>query len=328
MSAAGLLSARRSFTGLRPVRLRQDLADIADLIEYCFAPSLDAAGRATIREMRALSRTGPLLWLSSWLSGISLRMMRGFVWFEQGRLVGNVSVSPSRMDRSTIIANVAVHPDYRRQGIARRLMVAALEQVAQRGDAAVLQVEADNVPALALYRDLGFRVERTFTCWRRPAHTPLPDAPPDAPPIRQLACREASALYALANACRPNEWGGMGWQRPTERRFFRPPLWAAVQRVISGQSRARWVVPGDAGALDAAVIVERRVGCSTLVCDVLARRDDLVAPLLVHAIRRLGHARPLLTEHPADDTAAGDVLRSLYFRPERTLTHMIWQPPA
>ncbi|MCZ7543814.1 MAG: hypothetical protein M5R40_09870 [Anaerolineae bacterium] len=62
MSAAALATGVKR-NGLRPVNLRIDLGGIADLIEICFADQMDAQGRATVREMRALSRLGPLLWL-------------------------------------------------------------------------------------------------------------------------------------------------------------------------------------------------------------------------------------------------------------------------
>lgn len=53
------------------------------------------------------------------------------------------------------IANVAVHPDHRRRGIARTLVTAAIEQ----GSALTritLEVRASNIAAIALYESLGF----------------------------------------------------------------------------------------------------------------------------------------------------------------------------
>lgn len=52
---------------------------------------------------------------------------------------------------------IATHPDGRRQGHARRLLLSALKWARQRGARhAWLQVEADNRPALRLYGSLGF----------------------------------------------------------------------------------------------------------------------------------------------------------------------------
>lgn len=54
--------------------------------------------------------------------------------------------------------DVAVHPDFRRQGLARRVLGAAAAWAAAQGaETAWLQVSADNHPAVALYRQLGLR---------------------------------------------------------------------------------------------------------------------------------------------------------------------------
>lgn len=55
------------------------------------------------------------------------------------------------------IATLAVHPDFRRLGISRLLLVAGLKDAYQRGcRSATLEVRAGNLPAQALYRHFGF----------------------------------------------------------------------------------------------------------------------------------------------------------------------------
>jgi ribosomal-protein-alanine N-acetyltransferase len=55
------------------------------------------------------------------------------------------------------ISTLAVHPAYRRRGIARRLVVEALRQGRGRGAlSATLEVRESNYAAQELYRDLGF----------------------------------------------------------------------------------------------------------------------------------------------------------------------------
>jgi len=69
------------------------------------------------------------------------------------------------------ISNVAVHPDYRRQGIARAL-IRALEARA-RGmllSFLTLEVRESNAPARALYAECGFReVGRRKNYYEKPA---------------------------------------------------------------------------------------------------------------------------------------------------------------
>ena len=55
------------------------------------------------------------------------------------------------------ILNVAVHPSYRRRGIARRLMEEILlEARRERMRTASLEVRKGNLPAISLYHHLGF----------------------------------------------------------------------------------------------------------------------------------------------------------------------------
>jgi ribosomal protein S18 acetylase RimI-like enzyme len=331
MAATGLVSAHsKTFSGVRPVLLRHDLSAIADLIETCFAPTLDAGGRSAIQEMRFLSRAGPLVWLLGHLDPGGPLGMRGFVWIEQGRLVGNVSLSPADENKGWVISNVAVYPDYRRRGIARRLMQAALEFVAAKGTFATLQVEADNTPARALYEDLGFELERTFTRWRRNTYLPDPDRPAESLSLRRLQRNDVDALYALAQEIRPDTRGGMGWQRPTRRDAFKPARLATLRQLFTGRRVDTWVLDGQEQGLDAALIVEARMGCATALFDLLVHSEQqgqLEARLLQHTIRRLdGRFRPLVTQHPADDAFMEAALRQHHFRPERTLAHMIWHP--
>ena len=70
------------------------------------------------------------------------------------------------------------------------------------------------------------------------------------------------------------------------------------------------------------------MGCTTALFDLLvdpAYQGAREAPLIGHLIRVFaGSRQPLVTEHPADDIHAEEHLRANYFRPERTLVHMIW----
>ena len=56
------------------------------------------------------------------------------------------------------ILNLAVHPEHRRQGIARRLLAEGLAQARELGAAlAWLEVRPSNLPGRALYASLGFK---------------------------------------------------------------------------------------------------------------------------------------------------------------------------
>ena len=55
--------------------------------------------------------------------------------------------------------NIAIHPDYRKQGIATELISALIEALNERGShSLMLEVRASNEPAKSLYLKMGFDV--------------------------------------------------------------------------------------------------------------------------------------------------------------------------
>lgn len=59
-------------------------------------------------------------------------------------------------DEVTLL-DIAVHPDFQRQGFARKLLVAALRELPQRnGERCLLEVRVSNDAAITLYKSLGF----------------------------------------------------------------------------------------------------------------------------------------------------------------------------
>jgi ribosomal-protein-alanine N-acetyltransferase len=57
------------------------------------------------------------------------------------------------------ITNVAVHPEFRRRGVARALLAAMLDGARRRGVALIfLEVRPTNAEAIGLYGSLGFQV--------------------------------------------------------------------------------------------------------------------------------------------------------------------------
>ncbi|MBQ5866558.1 MAG: ribosomal protein S18-alanine N-acetyltransferase [Oscillospiraceae bacterium] len=59
----------------------------------------------------------------------------------------------------TDMMNIAIHPDYRKQGIATELISALIEALNERGShSLMLEVRASNEPAKSLYLKMGFDV--------------------------------------------------------------------------------------------------------------------------------------------------------------------------
>ena len=75
----------------------------------------------------------------------------------------------------TDMMNVAVHPDFRRQGIAEALVNGLVEHLKGMGSHCLtLEVRASNAPAIALYEKLGFsEIGRRRNYYRNPREDAL-----------------------------------------------------------------------------------------------------------------------------------------------------------
>ena len=162
---AEAILARKPAEGLRPFEMSRDLQQLADLIDLAFGSEIEATRSSIVAEMRRLAKAGPLLWLLDASYAALSPLMGGFVWIEGGRLVGNVTLSRENGQRGLwTITNVAVHPAFRRHGLARQLMEAALNETRDKGARGVLlEVQTNNEPAQQLYRGLGFGRYDTIT---------------------------------------------------------------------------------------------------------------------------------------------------------------------
>jgi ribosomal protein S18 acetylase RimI-like enzyme len=140
---------------------------IADLIETCFSDQLDEEGRAYIRQIRQAAQDHNL---TRWLRGANERIslpLDGYVWIENRRLVGNLTMIPFYRSGHWryLIANVAVHPDFRLRGIGRALTSRAIEHIRLRRAEPWLQVREDNQAAIHIYHTLGFVERARRTTW-------------------------------------------------------------------------------------------------------------------------------------------------------------------
>ena len=75
---------------------------------------------------------------------------------DNGRVAGYIG-SQTVMGESDMM-NVAVHPRYRRQKIAQQLICRLIEMLNARDSKALtLEVRKSNIPAISLYKKLGFK---------------------------------------------------------------------------------------------------------------------------------------------------------------------------
>jgi ribosomal protein S18 acetylase RimI-like enzyme len=329
MTAASLLNPAAQ-NGLQPVDVGRHLGGIADLIELCFGAELDAGSRGLLREMQFLSHTGPALRALQWAMLGQQPWNLGFVWVEGGRVVGSVSTQPVAAGSKTwIVANVAVHPDFRRHGIALALMRATLDLVRSRNGAeAILQVDDDNLAAVSLSRLWGFLRVTTRATWVRPGHLTPPPFQATPFDVRLRGAGEWADQLALAAQVRPE---GLTWTKPLRAEDFRPGLRKQVEQFLSGRNEEHWVVTdplsptaaGDGLAGSLTVITGGAEGDRLHLLVSPRYAGQLERPLAVRALRRLGRRPwPVQLDYEADDETAGNILRELGFQSRRVLRWM------
>jgi ribosomal protein S18 acetylase RimI-like enzyme len=229
-------------TGIRPLNPARDLGQLADLIENAFGHELTDDGMRVLREIRLLSWLGPLNVLLDGSSSDIDGMFRGFVWEQDGRVVGNVTVNrPTGHTSRWQISNVAVLDRFRRQGIGQKLVEAAIDLVVKRGgQTAYLLVRHDNPAALRLYRAFGFaEVDRTTDLKLDPL--PVRASPLRTQLLHRLRPAQEHSLYDLV---RRAEGTGRRWLYTIRRsQYVQSPdqrLLRRLESLFTSETRLCW----------------------------------------------------------------------------------------
>ncbi|GAB4580362.1 MAG: hypothetical protein Fur0022_31020 [Anaerolineales bacterium] len=305
---------------LRRFNLQRDLGPVADLIELCFSDTLDDDGRRYIRHMRASARRPALLSWAAMAQDHLSAPYSGFVWEENGRVVGNLShfSMPARGKKIYLIANVAVHPDYRKRGIARALTEAALTYSAEKKvDATWLHVREENAPAYHLYQSLGFIECTRRTTWITQTIEDVTSSltgPVIGPRRGEHWPQQAYWLDQLHPPA-------LDWYLPFKRNTFRPGLTGLFYRVLEDVQLKHWVATWQ-GQLLGALTWQRGHGITDRLW--LATppeyEETAIPALLAYARWELPFRRKLSLEYPAGHGA--EAFKSFGFAKEQTLIWM------
>ena len=115
--------------------------------------------RNDLREIQEILKAAPeaVVWSEAALAKALEEDPSHFLVAEQDREIGGFVVG-REIGKEAEILNLAVKPDYRRQGIGQSLVLAMLEVFAATGAVKVfLEVRESNQGGIAFYRRLGFR---------------------------------------------------------------------------------------------------------------------------------------------------------------------------
>lgn len=313
---------------LRPFDASQDMRPVADLVEMCFADSIDPDGRRYLNQMRSAAKNGGLIkWAVQFVEPVSMPLA-GFIYEEDGQLIGNLSlISFSRNGRRLyLIANVAVHPRFRRRGIARELTQAALEHARKRNAvAAWLHVREENEPALRLYRSMGFEEKDRRTTWHNrwgEGCAPLGNGRTlNLPGGYQLGTRRDVHWLEQKNWLHRMYPAALSWHFNINIGSYQPSLWGSMVRFATGNGCTHWSVQKDGNLYGVITRQPSPSYADNLWLALPENYDELaVQALLVYAQKRVGSRRPLSLDLPA--RMAEDGLCKAGFNLHQTLIWM------
>jgi ribosomal protein S18 acetylase RimI-like enzyme len=311
----------KTHNSIRPVDPQRDALAIIDLVALGFENELDPQGQKMLAQMR---QTAQRRMLSPF--AFSDLEPAGFVWVEEERIVGNLSLRyalPNRR-KGQMIGNVVVHPDYRGMGIGRALVEAAIGATQQQSLRWIgLEVRADNRVACGLYSHLGFQAVGRQLHLLRPANVPWPARiattlawRSSKPKDRHLWTRLADEIYERRQSwvleIRPHEFNYGGFER-------RMNLW------FSGEREAAWLYGETAARLALRVKTDKRYRFH--LWDILAHPqlgEAGAQAAVAQALQATRHFPPWpVIALVADQTALVQALYDVGFKLHRPLVQMM-----
>ena len=268
---------------MRPLNVLRDLPKVADLVEFCFKKNVGSEGKSYLEQMRSASKS---------LNSVPFK---GFVWVSRKRIVGNISLIPFDKAQKNVIllANIAVHPEYRRKGIARALTQKGIETAEKRGANAIwLQVERENLAAITLYKGLGFQPHSERTTWVENRKISLPLKKQGIRIISRSA-HFWSEQNLWLNQSYPE---ALRWYRMPDFDIFKPGLKYWLHRLFVEYDIKQWAVQRD-GKLQAVLMwkeMHTRRASVWLATAPQADSESLTT-LLLYARHQLASPRRKLT---------------------------------
>ncbi|HSH03480.1 MAG TPA: GNAT family N-acetyltransferase [Anaerolineae bacterium] len=317
-----LRSSSLSHTGPRPINLNQDVPQILDLLRLVFQQAANSPPPHQTINSLSLRYSGR--WFLHWQQA-KTGIPPGIVWVENNRIIGNVSILIPQTQGRYLIANVAVHPDFRRRGIARNLMHHAIQLVKKHhGQSILLQVESTNAGAIDLYHQLNFETIGTIQSWeaerRQIRRLDVWDKSFSIRPLNRSYSQQA---FALDQQFQDPD---LDWPDPISPHLYRRGWRYWFYEVLNGRRREAWLVLDETKTI---------LGVGTIITDVgwphlLRLRFASTAPpsakrtLLAKLLRRLdfiGRYR-IHIEHITTDTITTQLIEEANFHPQRSLDTM------
>lgn len=239
---------------IRAIRLREDLRQIADLIELCFSHNIDPEGQEYIRHIRQTANNFSGLILDNTTPENSPLPFHGYVWVESDQIIGNITLIPLRSKEkgSYFVANVAVHPNYRGRGIGKQLTERAIRHAQEhQGKQVFLQVREDNHIAIQIYLNLGFDEISRRTMWVYRPSSQNPDYLPTAIKVTSREKEDWSQQKLWLDSLYPKE---LHWNLPIRMDKMEPTFSNWLNRLMFAEFQRSWSVRKDSKLIGAVTL--------------------------------------------------------------------------
>ena len=320
MSSITLSARADQHPHLRPLSILRDLPAVADLIEMCFSSTMDSEGKRYVQDMRRAGSDNSFIKWANHAAETTSLPLSGYVWEENGKIVGNASLVPFRHNRQRIylIANVATHPDFRRHGIARALTERAMQHAREKKvDNIWLHVREDNPGAMELYSKLGFIERGRRTSWQATTdpHTPI-----------------LKSDITITNR-HPNDWptqlnwlsrlypDSLAWHRNWNFNSLRPGFWNWLYLLFADMNVRQWTAVRKDQMEAALSWIPSGRGESLFAATSEQSDPAALTALLLQARRELSHFHPnIALEFPSGEFDGG--ILAAGFKSVRTLIWM------
>jgi len=244
----------------------------------------------------------------------------GYVWEQDGRIVGNASLIPFRTKgkRIYLVANVATHPDYRRRGIGRALTERVMKQARDKRASAIwLHVRDDNPGAIKMYEGLGFQEIARRTTWQADPDPRLTSLETDL----KIVPRHPGFWSLQQGWLRRLYPDALDWYHSWNINALRPGLWNWFYLLFVDFNIRQWAaVRGE--KLQATLTWMPQGGRSESLYAAIGSGSDAEAltALLVHARRTITYQPQLTMEYPAGEMT--EAIAAAGFKERRTLLWM------
>lgn len=298
-SAEAALSSYSTHPHMRVLDVRYDLDEVANLIETCFAQTMDEDGYAYLRQMRKSAQDARMLrWVTAYAEDYLLPIS-GLVWVEDHKIIANLTLIPMEKDHKKIylIANVAVLPEYRGRGISKQLTLSALEYIRDQGVASAwLQVRDDNPVAIKLYHETGFVERARRTTWHGFTRKGFVKTPGDYL-ISPTVPSDWETQYRMLLRLYHHE---VIWNLPVNLLALRPTWMSQLSRILYGEKIRGYALRAGNEFLGSITWETARTWADNLwpACDA-ANQDLVLNCLLPYMLTTIRSSRPQSVNYPA-----------------------------